>query len=208
MEVVPDNVTTRFGLGAVKKSSRAVSFLLAVGENVFLLRASLLDEEVPLLISMGVVKQLGSVIDVAPKERPRTSACCVPCVRGPVRFAMLGQILTTAINKPIHTGQEKTQSDHPPAAAALTPHDTLGVKYRQRESTLLHIPGRYPHRFALEMPPLHLFGICVVLVGKSLDFDGANSELAQLRCSRARAGRRQTWPTMPGKHRTRWSHHA
>ena len=34
---------------------------------MFLLRASLLDEEVPLLISMGVVKQLGSVIDVAEK---------------------------------------------------------------------------------------------------------------------------------------------
>ena len=37
------------------------------GQNVFLLRASFLGEEVPLLISMGVVKQLGSVIDVAQK---------------------------------------------------------------------------------------------------------------------------------------------
>ena len=34
---------------------------------MFLWRASLQDEEVPLLISMGVVKQLGSVIDVAEK---------------------------------------------------------------------------------------------------------------------------------------------
>ena len=34
---------------------------------MFLLRASLLDEDVPLLISMGVVMQLGSVIDVAEK---------------------------------------------------------------------------------------------------------------------------------------------
>ena len=43
MEVVPDNETFRFGPGAVKKSSRAVIFLVAVGQNVFLLRASLLD---------------------------------------------------------------------------------------------------------------------------------------------------------------------
>ena len=48
MEVVPDNETFRFGPGAVKKSSRAVIFLFAVGQNVFLLRASLLDEEVSL----------------------------------------------------------------------------------------------------------------------------------------------------------------
>ena len=34
---------------------------------MFLLRASLLDEEVPLLISVEVVKQLGSAIDVAQK---------------------------------------------------------------------------------------------------------------------------------------------
>ena len=34
---------------------------------MFLLRASLLDEDVSLLISMGMVKQLGSVIDVAKK---------------------------------------------------------------------------------------------------------------------------------------------
>ena len=59
VEVVPDNETFRFGPGAVKKSSRAVIFPVAVGQTVFLLRASLLDEEVPLLISMGVVKQLG-----------------------------------------------------------------------------------------------------------------------------------------------------
>ena len=45
-----------------------VQFLpVVVGQNVFLFGASLLDEEVPLLISMGVVKQLGSVIDVAEK---------------------------------------------------------------------------------------------------------------------------------------------
>ena len=58
MEVVPDNETFRFGPGALKKSSRAVIFLVAVGQNVFLLRASVLDEEVPLLISMRVVKQV------------------------------------------------------------------------------------------------------------------------------------------------------
>ena len=34
---------------------------------MFLLRASLLDEEVPLLICMGVVEQLECVIDVAEK---------------------------------------------------------------------------------------------------------------------------------------------
>ena len=67
VEVVPDNETFRFGPGAVKKSSRAVIFPVAVGQNVFLLRARLLTEEVPLLISMGVVQQLGSVIDVAEK---------------------------------------------------------------------------------------------------------------------------------------------
>ena len=65
--VVPDNETFRFRLGAVKKSSRAVIFTVAVGENVFSLRASHVDEEVPLLISMGVVKQPESVIDVAQK---------------------------------------------------------------------------------------------------------------------------------------------
>ena len=66
-EMVPDNETFRFGPGAVKKSSRAVIFPVAVGQNVFLLRASLLDEEVPLLISMGVVKQSVSVNGVAEK---------------------------------------------------------------------------------------------------------------------------------------------
>ena len=65
VEVLPDNETFRFGPGAVKKSSRAVIFPVVVGPNVFILRASHLDEEVPLLISMGVVKQLKSVIDVA-----------------------------------------------------------------------------------------------------------------------------------------------
>ena len=59
VQVVPDNETFRFGPGAVEKSSRAVIFPVAVRRNVFLLRASLLDEEIPLLISMGVVKQLG-----------------------------------------------------------------------------------------------------------------------------------------------------
>ena len=56
-EVVPDNETFRFGLGAVKKSSRAAMFLVAVGQNVFLLRAILLDEEAPLLISVEVVQK-------------------------------------------------------------------------------------------------------------------------------------------------------
>ena len=55
VEVVPDSETIRFGLGSVKKSSRAVIFQVAVGQNVILLRASIL------------VKQLGSVIDVAEK---------------------------------------------------------------------------------------------------------------------------------------------
>ena len=70
VEVVPDNETFRFGLGVVKKSSRAVIFLLAVGQNVFLLRACLLDEEVPLFTCSAVwkiLKQLGSVIVVAQK---------------------------------------------------------------------------------------------------------------------------------------------
>ena len=67
VEVVPDNETFRFGPGTVKKSSRALIFLVAGGQTVFLWRASLLDEEVPLLVSMGVSKQLGSVIDVAEK---------------------------------------------------------------------------------------------------------------------------------------------
>ena len=47
VEVVPDNETLRFGPKTVKKSSRAVIFPVAVGQTVFLLRASLLDEEVP-----------------------------------------------------------------------------------------------------------------------------------------------------------------
>ena len=67
VEVLHDNETFRFGPGAVKLSPRAVIFPIAVGQNVFLLRASLLDEEVPLLISTGAVKQLGSVIDWAQK---------------------------------------------------------------------------------------------------------------------------------------------
>ena len=37
VEVVPDNDTFRFGPGAVRKSSRAVIFQVAVGRNVFLL---------------------------------------------------------------------------------------------------------------------------------------------------------------------------
>ena len=56
VEVVPDSETFRFSSGAVKKSSRAVIFHVAVGQTVFLLRASFLDEEVPLLVSMGVLK--------------------------------------------------------------------------------------------------------------------------------------------------------
>ena len=46
VEVVPDNETFRFGPGAVKKSSRAIIFPVAVGQTVFLLRASLLDGSV------------------------------------------------------------------------------------------------------------------------------------------------------------------
>ena len=56
------------GLGQPRRvSSRAVIFPAAVGQTVFLLRASLLDEEVALFVSMGVLKQLESVIDVAEK---------------------------------------------------------------------------------------------------------------------------------------------
>ena len=40
-----------FGPGADKKSSVAVIFPVAVGQNVISLRASVLDEEVPLLIN-------------------------------------------------------------------------------------------------------------------------------------------------------------
>ena len=47
VEVVPGSERIRFGLGAVKKSSPAIIFPVAVGQTVFLLRASLLDEEVP-----------------------------------------------------------------------------------------------------------------------------------------------------------------
>ena len=43
VEVVPDSETFRFGRGAVKKSSRAIIFLMAVRQTVFLLRESLLD---------------------------------------------------------------------------------------------------------------------------------------------------------------------
>ena len=67
VEVVPDNEIFRLCTGVVKKSSRAIIFPVAVGQTVFLLRASLLDEEVPLLVSMGVLKQSGSVIGVAEK---------------------------------------------------------------------------------------------------------------------------------------------
>ena len=47
VKVVPDNETFRFGPGALKRSSRAVFFPVAVGQNVFLFKARLLDEEVP-----------------------------------------------------------------------------------------------------------------------------------------------------------------
>ena len=50
VEVVPDSQTFRFGPGAVKKSSRAIIYPVAVGQTVFLLRA-----------------RLGSVVDVAEK---------------------------------------------------------------------------------------------------------------------------------------------
>ena len=40
VEVVPDNETFRFGPGAVKKSSRAVIFPVAVGQHEFFLRRS------------------------------------------------------------------------------------------------------------------------------------------------------------------------
>ena len=43
VEVVPDSQTFRFGPGAVKKSSRAIIYPVAVGQTVFLLRASFLD---------------------------------------------------------------------------------------------------------------------------------------------------------------------
>ena len=46
-------------------SSRAAIFKVAAGQHVFLFRASLLDEDVPLLLSMEVLRHLGGVIDVA-----------------------------------------------------------------------------------------------------------------------------------------------
>ena len=52
VEVVPDSEIFRCGLGAVKKSSRAAIFPVALGHTVFLLRGSFLDEEVSLLVSM------------------------------------------------------------------------------------------------------------------------------------------------------------
>ena len=67
VELVPDNETLRFGPGAVKKSSRAAIFTVAMRQNLFLLRASLLNEEVTLLLSIEVVKHLGGVINVAEK---------------------------------------------------------------------------------------------------------------------------------------------
>ena len=68
VEVVPDNMKHfDLDLGQSRRVLVPVIFPLAVGQNVFLLRASLLDEEVPLFISMEEVKQLGSVIDVAQK---------------------------------------------------------------------------------------------------------------------------------------------
>ena len=59
VEVVPDTETFRFW-------SWLFSFLLW-DKNGLLLRSSCLVEEVPLLISVGVVNQLESVIDVAKK---------------------------------------------------------------------------------------------------------------------------------------------
>ena len=67
VEVVPDNETFRFGPGAVKKSSRAAIFTVAVRQNIFLLRASLSNEGVYLLLSVEVVQHLGGVINVAEK---------------------------------------------------------------------------------------------------------------------------------------------
>ena len=65
-EVVPDNETFRSGRSSQQEFSRS-HFPVAVGQNFFSLIARLLDEEVSLLISMGVVGQLESVIDVAQK---------------------------------------------------------------------------------------------------------------------------------------------
>ena len=65
VEVGPDSATFRFGPGAVKKSSCAVIFPVAVGQKRVALESMSCGRGVPLLISMGVVKQLGSVIDVA-----------------------------------------------------------------------------------------------------------------------------------------------
>ena len=63
VELVPDIETFRFGFGALKKSSHATIFPVAVGQNVFFpfLRGSLLDKEVLLLLNMEVLKQLGGV---------------------------------------------------------------------------------------------------------------------------------------------------
>ena len=63
VEVVPDNETFRFGLGAVKKSSRAVIFAVAVGQTVFPVESKPSGRRGPI----GVVMQLGSVIDAAEK---------------------------------------------------------------------------------------------------------------------------------------------
>ena len=58
----------RFGSDLERsRSSRAVIFPFAVGPNVFFLGASLLDEEVSLLIIMELVRQKRSVKDVAEK---------------------------------------------------------------------------------------------------------------------------------------------
>ena len=59
VEVVPDNETFRFRPGAVKKCPRADIFPVAVGKNVFLLRASLPDEEGLLADQYGTGEAIG-----------------------------------------------------------------------------------------------------------------------------------------------------
>ena len=61
VELVPDNETFRFGPGGVKKRSRAAIFQVAVGQNVFFLRAKPLERGGSLVAQCGSGEATGEV---------------------------------------------------------------------------------------------------------------------------------------------------
>ena len=67
-EEVPDHEPFRFGPGKRIWSTRALVFAVTWGDHSVVLRVSVIDPDVPFLLSKGVFKRLGAQIDLESNE--------------------------------------------------------------------------------------------------------------------------------------------